>query len=425
MDWMSVLVGLGLGGMLVWIVYSMKSRKIEQDLLKEKEEIKFLYRDMDRLSEQDNKQKEDIKRLEAERSNLDKAKSLLEERLDAENRERIELKKQMEERFKLLAREIFEERSQHFKKQNSESLDTLLSPFKERLSNFEKTIQNQQQFSGKITGELRGELKALMQLNKRLSEEASQLTKALKGDNKTQGNWGETQLEVLLENSGLKKSVHYDTQFSSSDSETGRKIPDFIINLPENKCLILDAKVSLIAYERYFNADNKEIGEQALKEHIQSIKTHIKGLSNKNYQNLYGIHSPDYVLMFVALEPALHAALDADNSLFNFALEKNVVLVSHSTLLATLKTVSFIWKQEDQKRNVLEIARQSGKLYDKFVGFVNDMTTLGNQLDTSQKTYHKAMNKLRDGQGNLIRSTEKLKELGAKTSKSLPKELLD
>lgn len=425
MDWISVLVGLGLGGMLVWIVYSMKSRKIEQDLLKEKEEIKFLYRDMDRLSEQDNKQKEDIKRLEAERSNLDKAKSLLEERLDAENRERIELKKQMEERFKLLAREIFEERSQHFKKQNSESLDTLLSPFKERLSNFEKTIQNQQQFSGKITGELRGELKALMQLNKRLSEEASQLTKALKGDNKTQGNWGETQLEVLLENSGLKKSVHYDTQFSSSDSETGRKIPDFIINLPENKCLILDAKVSLIAYERYFNADNKEIGEQALKEHIQSIKTHIKGLSNKNYQNLYGIHSPDYVLMFVALEPALHAALDADNSLFNFALEKNVVLVSHSTLLATLKTVSFIWKQEDQKRNVLEIARQSGRLYDKFVGFVNDMTTLGNQLDTSQKTYHKAMNKLRDGQGNLIRSTEKLKELGAKTSKSLPKELLD
>ncbi len=425
MDWISLIIAGFVGTGIGWFVSHSGIRKRDEELIKEREESKFLYKDLDRLESKLSEKEHHIEGLEKERNLLDKEKYLLEERLSSETVHREEMRLQMEKRFKLLAMQIFEERNAQFKKQNSASIQDVLEPLRDRLTSFEKAVRDQQLFNGKMTGELKGELKSLMELNKRLSEEASHLTRALKGDNKTQGNWGETQVEVLLENSGLKKGVHYSTQFSVNDSEKGRKIPDFAIHLPENKCLILDAKVSLVAYERFFNESNEKQRAVSLKEHIQSIRSHIKGLSDKNYQNLYGVNSPDYVLMFVALEPALHVALDADNTLFNFALEKNVVLVSQSTLLATLKTVSFIWKQEDQKRNVLEIARQSGRLYDKFVGFVQDMDQLGNQLSTSQKTYDKAMSKLSDGQGNLIRSTEKLKELGAKTSKSLPKEYLD
>jgi len=425
MDFTGIVIGLFGGVLGAGLIAYFSIRKKDASMVRDREELKFLHKDIDRLQTSLEKREQQISSIEKERNFLDKEKSLLEERLGSETLHREEMRQQMEKRFKLLAMQIFEERNTQFKKQNSASIQDVLQPLRERLSSFEKAVKDQQLFNGKMTGELKGELKSLMEMNKRLSDEASHLTKALKGDNKTQGNWGETQVEVLLDNSGLKKGVHYSTQNSVNDEEEGRKIPDFIIQLPESKCLILDAKVSLVAYERYFNETDEQLRAVSLKEHIQSIRSHIKGLSDKNYQNLYGVNSPDYVLMFVALEPALHVALDADNTLFNFALEKNVVLVSQSTLLATLKTVSFIWKQEDQKRNVLEIARQSGRLYDKFVGFVQDMDQLGGQLSTSQKTYDKAMNKLSDGQGNLIRSTEKLKELGAKTSKSLPKEYLD
>ena len=425
MDFTALILGLVGGAGLVGVMTYVGIKKRESALIREQEELRFCNKELNRIQGELKATGVKITILEKERNQLDKEKTLLADRLSSEALNRDEMKEQMEKRFKLLAMQIFEERNAQFKKQNTASIQDVLNPLRERLSSFEKAVKDQQLYNGKMTGELKGELKSLMELNKRLGDEASHLTRALKGDNKTQGNWGETQVEVLLENSGLKKGIHFSTQFSVNDAEKGRKIPDFVIQLPENKCLILDAKVSLVAYERYFNETEEKLRTVSLKEHIQSIRSHIKGLSDKNYQNLYGVNSPDYVLMFVALEPALHVALDADNTLFNFALEKNVVLVSQSTLLATLKTVSFIWKQEDQKRNVLEIARQSGRLYDKFVGFVQDMDQLGGQLSTSQKTYDKAMNKLSDGQGNLIRSTEKLKELGAKTSKSLPKEYLD
>ncbi len=425
MDIASIVLGILGGATTVGLIAYSKIKRSDTDLIKEQEELKFSKKELARIEKETLIKDKMVSSLEKESNQLDKEKSLLEERLSSEVRNREELQAQMEKRFKLLAMEIFEERNAQFKKQNSTQIQDVLNPLRERLSSFEKAVKEQQLFNGKMTGELKGELKSLMELNKRLGDEASHLTRALKGDNKTQGNWGETQVEVLLENSGLKKGIHFNTQFSVNDEEKGRKIPDFVVQLPEGKCLILDAKVSLVAYERYFNETDESLRSASLKEHNQSLRSHIKGLSDKNYQNLYGVNTPDYVLMFVALEPALHLALDADNTLFNFALEKNVVLVSQSTLLATLKTVSFIWKQEDQKRNVLEIARQSGRLYDKFVGFVQDMDQLGSQLMTSQKTYDKAMGKLSSGQGNLIRSTEKLKELGAKTSKSLPKEYLD
>jgi len=257
-----------------------------------------------------------------------------------------------------------------------------------------------------------------------MSKDAVNLTKALKGESKKQGDWGEFQLETILEKSGLHKDIHYTTQGGFRDDNDQLKKPDFIVNLPDNKHLIIDSKVSLIGYEKFFNSDNDTDEALGLKKHLQSVKKHIKDLSSKNYTELYNINSPDYVLMFVPIEPALMLALQSDKSIYLEALDKNVVLVSTTTLLATLSTVASIWKQEDQKRNVLEIARQAGALYDKFEGLVQDLLKVGKQINSSQESYKAAMNKLSDGKGNLINRVETLKILGAKTKKSLPDNLL-
>ena len=233
------------------------------------------------------------------------------------------------------------------------------------------------------------------------------------------------QLEILLEKVGLQKDIHYSTQGGYRDEDENLKKPDFIINLPENRHLIIDSKVSLTAYEKYFNADDKLEESNALKSHILSIRRHFKELGLKKYNDLYSINSPDYVMMFVPIEPALMIALQQENNLYLEALDKNVVLVSTSTLLATLTTVASIWKQEDQKRNVIEIAKQAGALYDKFEGLIQDLLKVGNQLNASQTSYKAAMNKLSEGKGNLIRRVENLKTLGAKTQKSLPEKILE
>jgi DNA recombination protein RmuC len=327
--------------------------------------------------------------------------------------------------FKNLANKILEDNSEKFKKQNSEQLGSLLNPLGKEIENFKKKVEETNKDYIDRNAALTQKIQSLESLNLRLSQDAINLTNALKGDSKVQGDWGEIQLEVLLEKSGLTNGIHFTTQGGYKDDEGNLKKPDFIINLPDNKHLIIDAKVSLTAYESYFNSQNELEKSLALKKHIDSIKKHFIELSNKDYPSLYGINAPDHVLMFVPIEPALMLALHEHKGIYLDALEKNIVLISSSTLLATLSTIASIWKQEDQKKNVLEIAKEGGLLYDKFEGFVSDLLNVGKTLKSSQASYEEAMNKLVVGRGNIIKKVENLKKLGAKTKKTLPSKLLD
>ncbi len=349
----------------------------------------------------------------------------LEEKL-TENKQEVEkLQKTFKDEFKNLANEILEEKTLKFTIQNKEALKTILNPLNEKIQNFEKKVEDTHKESIDYHAALRQQILGLKELNAQMSKETLNLTKALKGDSKTQGDWGETQLEVLLEKANLTKNIHYSTQGGYRDEAGILKKPDFIINLPDNKHLIIDAKVSLTAYEAYYNAENDLDKATHLKKHLASIKKHFKELGEKEYQELYEMNTPDYVLMFVPVEPALLIALNEDNSLYLEALDKNVVLVSTSTLLATLSTVSSIWKQEDQKKNVLEIAKRAGALYDKFEGFVQDLLRVGKSINTSKDSYDAAMNKLVEGKGNLVSSIEKIKKLGAKAKKALPQSIIE
>nr|AOE10790.1 DNA recombination protein RmuC [uncultured bacterium] len=326
--------------------------------------------------------------------------------------------------FENLANKILDKKSDKFTEQNKKNLDLLLNPLHKKIESFEKKVETSQKESVGMHAALKQQLESLKDLNQQMSKEAINLTKALKGDSKAQGDWGEIQLEIILEKAGLSNGIHFTSQGGYRDENENLKKPDFIINLPDNKHLIVDSKVSLTAYEGYFSSENKEDKDNHLKKHIASIRKHIKELSEKQYTELYGINTPDYVLMFVPIEAALLIAFNENNKLYLEAFDKNVVLVSTSTLLATLSTVSSIWKQEDQKRNVIEIARQAGALYDKFVGLVEDLTGVGKKLESAKNDYSSAMNKLVDGRGNLIASVEKIKKLGAKAKKSIPEQIL-
>jgi DNA recombination protein RmuC len=327
--------------------------------------------------------------------------------------------------FKNLASQILEDNSEKFKKQNKEQLGSLLNPLGKEIEDFKKKVEETNKDYIDRNSALTQKIQSLESLNLRLSQDAINLTNALKGDSKTQGDWGEIQLEVLLEKSGLTNGVHFSTQGGYRDEDGNLKKPDFVVNLPDNKHLIIDAKVSLTAYESYFNAETELEKDVALKKHIDSIKKHFNELSSKDYPSLYGINAPDHVLMFVPIEPALMLALHEQKGIYLDALDKNVVLISSSTLLATLSTIASIWKQEDQKKNVLEIAKEGGLLYDKFEGFVADLLNVGKSLKSSQSSYEEAMNKLVEGRGNIIKKVENLKKLGAKTKKTLPSKLLD
>lgn len=327
--------------------------------------------------------------------------------------------------FENLAQKILEDKSTKFTEQNKLNLQTILNPLQEKIKHFEEKVENTHKESIDYHAALRQQIIGLKDLNVQMSKETLNLTKALKGESKTQGDWGETQLELLLEKANLSKGIHFSTQGGFRDEAGKLKKPDFIINLPENKHLIIDSKVSLTAYEAYYNSEDEQHKIDSLKNHLASIRKHIKDLGEKRYADLYEINTPDYVLMFVPIEAALMLALSENNNLYLEALDKNVVLVSTSTLLATLSTVSSIWKQEDQKRNVIEIASRAGALYDKFEGFVQDLLSVGKSINSSKDSYDAAMKKLVDGNGNLIRSVESIKKLGAKAKKSLPQNLLD
>ncbi|WP_249410746.1 DNA recombination protein RmuC [Pseudomonas sp. St316] len=326
--------------------------------------------------------------------------------------------------FAELAGKIFDEREQRFAETSHQRLGQLLDPLKERIQSFEKRVEESYQAEARERFSLGKELERLQQLNLRLSDEATNLTRALKGQ-KTQGNWGELILERVLEHAGLEKGREYQTQVSLKGPDGERFQPDVLIYLPGDKQVVVDSKVSLTAYQQYVAAEDDAIGQLALKQHVVSLRAHVKGLAGKDYKRLDGLHSLDFVLLFVPIEAAFSAALQAEPNLFQEAFDRNIVIVSPTTLLATLRVIDSLWKQERQSQNAREIAERAGWLYDKFVLFIQDLDEIGSRLQQLDKAYSAARNKLTEGRGNLISRSEQLKLLGARASKSLPSELLE
>jgi len=349
----------------------------------------------------------------------------LEEKLSENKAEVEKLQEKFTKDFEILANRILEEKSSTFTKQNKENLRNILEPLQEKIQIFEKKVDDTHKESIDYHAALRQQILGLTAINEQMSKEAVNLTKALKGDSKTQGNWGELVLERVLEKSGLEKDREYFVQQSFTNDEGKRILPDVVIHLPDNKKMIIDSKVSLTAYEQYVNSDDENEKSQASKEHVNSLKRHIEQLSEKKYEDIYKIESPDFVLLFIPIEPAFAVALNMDNQLYNKAFEKNIVIVTPTTLLATLRTIDSMWNNEKQQRNAIEIARQAGALYDKFEGLIKDLTSVGKKLDDAKNDYSSAMNKLVDGKGNLITSVEKLKKMGAKAKKSLPQSIIN
>ena len=356
----------------------------------------------------------------------------LEAELDSERKQGLsrieslnEAKEALTSQFKNLANEILEDKSKRFTEQNAASLDALLKPLQTKLTEFKEQVSNSYGNEARERFALKSEIERLANLNLRMSDETRSLTQALKGDSKVQGNWGELVLESILESSGLRKGEEYLVQDSHTQTDGSRLQPDVVVKLPEGRSLVVDSKVSITAYARHAETTDPTIAEQEINAHIQSLRQHIQGLSGKNYSALYGVGSVDFVLMFVPIEPAFLLALKTAPNLYQEALAKNIVLVCPSTLMATLRTVAHLWRQDHQNRNALEIAKQCGALYDKFVGFVDDLEKLGQRLDQAQTSYHDAFNKLKSGKGNLIRTAEKVRELGVKPSKNISAQLLE
>ena len=366
----------------------------------------------------------------AERDRLRESLAQVQTRLDAERQQAqeklallVEAKEQLAEQFKVLASEILEEKTRRFTEQNQSQLGQLLNPLRERLGEFQKKVEDSYGQEARERHALREELKRLAEMNTRLGEEAHNLTRALKGERKTQGLWGEMILETVLESSGLRKGHEYETQVSLPGG-AGRVLPDALIHLPENRVVIVDAKVSLSAYERHINSDDMAERARHLKEHITALRNHVTGLSAKAYENLPDLRTLDFVLLFVPVEPALMLAMEHDKELFQDALKRNIVLVSPTTLLAVLRTIAHLWRQEQQNRNAQEIARQAGDLYDKLAGFVDDMQKLGERLEQAQRSYEGAFNKLSSGRGNILGRAQRLHKLGVQPTKSLPEALV-
>jgi DNA recombination protein RmuC len=350
------------------------------------------------------------------------------ENLHLKNREQKQEVEQLQEKFtkefENLANKILEEKSLKFTERNEKNIKDILTPLNEKIQHFEKKVEESQKENISIHSALKEQLQHLQTQNLKITQEAENLTKALKGDSKMQGNWGELVLERVLEKSGLEKDREYSVQQSFTLEDGSRVLPDVIINLPDGKKMIVDSKVSLTDYERYVNAENDDEQAKHLKDHINSLRRHVDQLSAKKYEDLYQMESPDFVLLFIPIEPAFAIAINSDNALYNKAFEQNIVIVTPSTLLATLRTIDTRWNNEKQQKNAIEIARQAGALYDKFEGFVGDLMKVGKKMDDAKDEYKGAMNKLVDGRGNIVHSIEKLKKMGAKAKKSLPDPIL-
>ena len=353
----------------------------------------------------------------------------LRERLDQQNTEMARLQRASEAHFERTAERLLREKGRSMTEQNSVQLTSLITPLRERIQDFERQINERFTEQTRDTVSLRQEIVGLSKLNTQLSEEANNLAGALRGNTKTQGDWGEWQLLRLLEASGLQDGVHFRTQASFGDADGRQKRPDCVIHLPENKHLVVDSKVSLVAYERYCACRDGDVTErrQHAADHLRSLRQHVSDLAGKNYTQLDQLNSPDFLFLFVPIEPAYGLALTTDQTLFNEALNRNVVIVTPTTLLSTLRTVSYLWKQDDQKRNVRKIARQSGLLYDSLVGFVQDLERIGQRLDQAQQSYQDAFRKLSTGGkpgATILGRAERIRKLGANAKKRLDPGLL-
>ena len=419
--------------LFIFIITKAKTGGISQEVLdqlniskaKAEERADNLKAESDNLKRELDSEREKLseamKSLEGSRSYL-KAQQ---EKIDEQKAEIRNNQEKFNKDFELIASRILDEKTKKFTEENRTNLDIILNPFKENIKAFEEKVEKVYKAESDERNVLKGHINQLIEQSNLMNLETQNLTKALKGDNKKQGNWGEMILERVLERSGLVKDQEYRIQASHQSAEGGRFQPDVVIDLPDDKHLIIDAKVSLIAYERLVNSETEEDRDLFTKQHVASIRNHIQELSSKKYSELYKINSPDFVMLFVPIESSFGIAVQKDAELFNFAWDKRVVIVSPSTLLATLRTIASMWKQERQNRNVMEIARLSGEMYDKFIGFVNDMEGIGKNIRLSQDAYDKAINKLSSGRGNLSITAEKIKKLGAKTGKQLDQKFIN
>ncbi len=433
MDMVSLIVGLIVGGGAAFITArALFSKAGSGVLLSEFEQIKLEKAKLEeRLTAaiatftELKEERQKTEKLTAEKARLESDYENLHTRLHEQKQEITDLQQKFTDQFKAIANDILKQNSKDFSEHNQKSIGELLNPLREKIQGFEKRVEETYDKESKERFALQGEIRKLAELNVKMSEEANNLTLALKGDSKAQGNWGEVVLERILESSGLIKDEEYKLQYSLENKEGQRVQPDVVVLLPDEKHLIIDAKVSLVAYERFTSSSDETDRKTHQKEHLISIKNHIQGLSNKYYQAIPSLNSPDFVLLFLPIESSFSLAIQADQDLFNYAWERKVVIVSPSTLLASLKTVASIWKQERQNKYAVEIAKQSGALYDKFVGFIDDLKKIGGSITRSNEAYEEAMKKLSTGSGNLVGRAERIKKLGAKAEKSLDKNLLE
>lgn len=435
---LSVIVAFFAGVFIIWLFYQKKVTSMNQKLaISEKQLIERtaevetvkkitneknndLQNNINSLNHHLAAERERVNHLIAETASLKQEKSSLIEKLEVQKKEVVEIRERFLTEFENLATKILKQNTVEFSETNKKKIEDVLNPLKEKLLGFEKQVAETYEKSLKDQTDLKAELKKLHELNNHIVQEAHNLTKAIKGDVKQQGNWGELVLEKILESSGLIKGEEYETQFTLRGEDGEMLRPDVIVKLPDNKHIIIDSKVSLIAYEQLVNTDDVKEKEHYAGMHVDSIRTHIKKLSEKNYYHAKNMNSPEFVLMFLPIESSFSIAVQNDVELFNFAWERKVVIVSPSTLLATLRTIESIWKREKQTQNAIAIAKEGGNLYDKFAGLVEDLKKLGQQLDTVRNTYEQANKKLYEGKGSLIKKVENLKILGAKGSKKLP-----
>jgi len=452
----SAVVGLFVGVVITAIVMNPKLKFKDLEIEKSDEEAEKLANKLLEVERKYETQREENLGIQTLLSGIEAEKEMLKEQVQAlgevqvnytksvsevseikvrleeersQNSEKLALLKNAEEEMKLqfskLANEIFEQKSKVHAEQNRLQLDTILKPFKEQVTMFGKKIEENYITETKERHLLKDQIIQLRSLNEKLSDDANNLTNALKGENKTQGNWGELILEKILENSGLREGHEYETQGAYRDEEGKLFKPDVLVHLPDEKDIVVDSKVSLVAYERYMNAQDDESREKARKEHVVSVRSHIKGLSEKKYEDLVGLRSLDFVLLFMPIESAYMLALEEDSNFFNETIKQNIMVVGPSTLLVTLRTIEYIWRNERQEQNAQEIAKKAADLYDKFVGFVDDMEDIGKQISKTQKSYDSAMNKLSTGTGNLVKRTDDMQKLGLKTKKKIDAKLLE
>jgi len=428
MDILFLIIGILVGFAAAWFIAKFKFSG-DKGLSLEAVGEKYILKEVYETERKENDAKEEqLRQLNDRLARTETENKYLQERIIKNNEDLEERQRVLRLELTNMANSLLEEKSKRFVEINEKNMSDILNPLREKIKDFEQKVDETYKEETRERISLKTEIAQIVKLNLQVSEDTNRLTSALKGDKKLQGNWGEVQLEMILEKAGLEDGIHYFKQQSLRNEDNDMFRPDFIINMPDNKNLVLDSKLSLVAYENYYNTEDETLQAKFLKEHLAALNKHINELGAKNYSQLYGINSPDYVMMFVALEPALTAALKQDLSLYEKALDKNIVLVSSSTLLATLRTISYIWKQENQKRNVVEIAKESGALYDKFVGFMDDLIKVGRSVDDTQKTYREAMNKLVDSPkkgDTIIGRFERIKKLGANASKSLPQNLID